>query len=136
WQDVTGSPYTLQLERKAGVWAVLKPADFKLDEGKIDGLLSYLATLRAKRFVAHKGSAKQPDPKETKLDLKAGALLVEITLEGEKEPITLTIGGLKTDKMAEGYYAQSNKLPGDTFLLAEDEHIKNAKSKPAWFKKE
>ena len=83
---------------------------------------------------------EETDPKETKLDLKAGALEVHITLDGEKEPLTLTIGALKmadgASKMADGYYAQSNKLAGDIFLLNEDARIKDAKSKPAYFKKE
>src|SRR5207245_4604707 len=125
-------PPTLELERKGGSWAV-KPADFKLDDGKLETILAYLANLKAKRFVSHKGNPKPPDPKETKLDPKSGALDVTLSLEGEKEPLTLTIGGFK---MAEGYYAQSNKLPGDLFLLAEDEHIKDAKSKPDSVKKQ
>jgi hypothetical protein len=52
-----------------------------------------------------------------------------MTVEGVKEPVTLVIGN-KEDK--KGYYAESNALPGDVFLLAEkpfDDLLKDAPSK-------
>jgi hypothetical protein len=38
-----------------------------------------------------------------------------LTVEGEKAPLTLTIG--KLDPNEKAYYAQSSNLPGDVFLL-------------------
>ena len=43
---------------------------------------------------------------------------IELTLEGEKDPLKLTVGGPSAaDK---GYFAISNRLPGDVFVVPED----------------
>ncbi len=47
--------------------------------------------------------------------VKNGALEIAITLEGEKEPYTLTVGG---PSGSEGYHAKSNKLPGEILVLS------------------
>ncbi len=129
WQDVVGSPFPLELERKSSQnWAVKAPADFKLDEAQAEALVTGLANLKAERFVVPKGGPKP----EHRLEVKDGALQVEITLEGEKEPYLLTVGALHAN---EGYYAQTNKLPGAVFLVAKD-RFEKVKAKPAYFKKD
>jgi hypothetical protein len=70
-----------------------------------------LANLRAERFVVRKSGPKP----EQELGNKERTLLIEITLDGEKNPLTLTIG--KLDEKEKGYYAQSSTLPGDVFLV-------------------
>src|SRR5262249_3063708 len=124
-----GSPFTLDLERKSSQnWAVKAPAEFKLDEAQAEAFVTGLANLKAERFIAPKGGAKP----EHRLDVKDGALQIEISVDGEKEPYQLTVGALHAN---EGYYAQTNKLPGAVFLVAKD-RFEKVKSKPAYFKKD
>ena len=75
---------------------------------------------------------KSPPKPEYKLEPKDGALDVILTVEGEKEPITLTLGG---PAGMDGFYARSNKVPSDVFVLPKPA-FEAAKSKPAYFKKE
>jgi len=59
-------------------------------------------------------------------------LRIAITVEGEKTPLTLTIGDLSTkDK---GYYAQSSTMPGDVFLLPQ-ERFEKVLAGPKYFSK-
>ena len=129
WQDIIGSPFTLDLERKAGQgWTVKTPPDFKLDGSKVDAFVAGLTNLRALHFLTPKSPAKP----EYKLDLKDGAMEVVLVLEGEKEPYALTIGG---PSGTEGFYSTSNKVPADIFVLPKAQ-FEPAKSKPVYFKKE
>jgi hypothetical protein len=129
WPEFSGSPFTLDLERKsAQEWTVKNPANFELDSSKVETFLNGLNQLKAQRFVGPRSSAKP----EYKLELKEGALEVTITIDGEKEPATLTVGGLSGN---EGYFAVSNKFPGEVILVPK-ERFENAKSKPAYFRKE
>jgi hypothetical protein len=126
WQDVVGSPFTLDLERKSAQdWVVKNPPDFKLNVPPAEGLLTELAQLKAVRLLG-KGVPKP----EQKLALKDGALDIVLTLENEKEPYTLTVGGPSDN---EGYYARSNRLPDEIFIVPKGnfEHIKKM---PAFFK--
>jgi hypothetical protein len=126
WQDVVGSPFTLDLERKSAQdWVVKSPADFKLNVPNAEGLLTWLSQVKAVRFLG-KGVPKP----EQKLTLKDGALEIVLTLEGEKEPSTLTIGG-RSDN--EGYYARSNKLPDEIFIVPTG-NLEQIKKMPAHFK--
>jgi hypothetical protein len=113
--NVERKPQTLDLDRKgANNWAVKAPPSFKLSASQAEGLLTVLATVRAEKFVAYKSGPK-PEFKLTPAD---GALTIEIAVDGDKEPVTLVLGA-----EAEGgkfYYAQSNKTPGDVFLLPKD----------------
>jgi hypothetical protein len=129
WQDVVGSAFTLDVERKSSQdWAVKAPPGFTLDAAQAEALVASLRNLRAERFLTPKGEAKP----EHKLDVKDGALQIEVTVEGEKEPYQLTVGaGHGTD----GYHAQTNRLPGAVFVVAKD-RFEKAKSKPAYFKKD
>jgi hypothetical protein len=118
WQKVLGFPVKLQVERKppeSKTWAVKEgPAGFQLDDQKVEELVSSLATLSAEQFVVYKTGPKP----EHELGDKDRALQIELVLEGEKEPVTLTLG--KLDAAKKGYYAQSSGLPGDVFLLPQD----------------
>jgi hypothetical protein len=128
WQDVVGSPFILDLERRTSQdWAVKNP-NFVLNSAQVETFVSGLANLRAERFIGMKSGAKP----EYKLDLKDGAMDIVITVEGEKDPIMLSVGG---SAGADGYYAKTNKLPDEIFVVAKGAFEK-AKSKPAYFKKE
>jgi uncharacterized ParB-like nuclease family protein len=113
--NVERKPQTLDLERKgANNWAVKAPPTFKLSASQAESLLSALAVVQAEKVVVYKTGPK-PEHKLTPAD---GALAIEIAVDGEKQPVTLTIGA-----EAEGgksYYAQSNKTPGDVFLVPKD----------------
>jgi hypothetical protein len=112
WKKAQGFLVTLQLERKdAKSWTAKAPADFDLDSDAVNTLIADLANLKAERFVVRKSGPKP----EHELGNKERALQIEITLEGEKNPLTLTIG--KLDEKEKGYDAQSSALPGDVFLL-------------------
>jgi hypothetical protein len=125
WQDVVGSPVTLDLEKSAQGWTVKSPPDFKLNIPNAEGLLTWLSQVKAVRFLG-KGVPKP----EQKLTPKDGALEIVFMVEGEKEPYTLTIGG-RSDN--EGYYARSNKLPDEIFIVPAG-NFEQIKKMPAYFK--
>jgi hypothetical protein len=127
WQSLIGSPHTLELERKSPTdWVVKAPSGFQINPSQAESFLASLNGLRAVRFAVHKTGAKP----EHKLDVKEGALEIELTIDGQKDPIRLTIGALSTaDK---GYFARSNQLEGDVFLVPED-RFKKVLEKPAYF---
>lgn len=128
WQDLVGSPVTLQLERKSATdWVAKAPADYKLDPGLAESFLGSLNGLRAIAFVGTKTGAKP----EHKFDLKDGGLEIVLTIEGEAQPTTLQVGA----KTAEGWFTMCSKLPGDVFLTPLDKFEK-IKSRPAYFKKD
>jgi hypothetical protein len=126
WQDVVGSPFVLDLERKSAQdWVVKSPPDFKLNVPQAEGLLAGLSEVRAVRFLG-KGVPKL----EQKLGLQEGALEIVLTLEGEKDPTTLTIGGPSDNT---GFYARSNKIPDEIFIVPKG-NFEQIKKMPAYFK--
>jgi hypothetical protein len=129
WKQAVSYTFMLELEQKSPkVWGVKTPADFDLDSSQVENFTNDLAGLRATRFVVRKGAAKP----EHKLAAADRLLQVELTLEGEKAPLTLTVGAL--DAKEKGYYAQSSTLPGDVFLVAQDSFEK-VLSGPKYFSK-
>ena len=66
------------------------------------------------------------------LFVEDGALALEITVDGEKDPIAVTLGALEKDKKT--YYATSNRAPGAAFLLFK-ERFEKVREKPTYFKK-
>jgi hypothetical protein len=127
WQSLLGSQHTIDLEREdASGWKVKAPPGFMVDATKVRRFLDDLSKLKAESFVAH--NVAKPAPQH-ELEVAKGALEVEITLEGEMEPLKLTVGKLDGDK---GYFATTNKLPGDVLLLRK-EIFESPKSKPAHF---
>jgi hypothetical protein len=132
WQNLTGTEAKLTLERKGkDGWSVKAQEGVKidpLDAAKAEGFLTGLVGLRAESFVSHKGEVKP----EYKLDAKDGALAVEVTQEGEKEPFTVTVGG--EDASGRFLYATSKQMPKDVFLVPKD-RFEKAKGAPTYFKK-
>ena len=129
WQDVIGSPFVLELERRTSQdWAVKSPPNYILNGTQVENFATALANLRALRYIGVKSGAKP----EYKLDLKNGAMDIVITVDGEKAPLTLTVGGLAG---TDGYYARSSQILDEVFVLPKGV-FEQAKSKPAYFKKE
>jgi hypothetical protein len=102
-------PEVLEAKRdKSGTdWTVETPKGFKLDSSKLNDFLKELSSLKATRFVAHKAAPAATHGLDAAKD---GALKIELTVEGEKDPLQLTIG--KPDGDA-AYFAICNKLAGD-----------------------
>lgn len=115
WKAVERRTMTLDMERKDKTWIVKNDlGDFQLDPFKVDQLVHDLADLRAEKFIAFKTGAKP----EYALDKETRTLEIEISLDGEKTPLLLTIGKLLEKE--KGYAAQSSGLPGDVFVLPQD----------------
>jgi hypothetical protein len=116
WKQVASFTFTLEAERKQGSkgWTVKTPPDFDLNGDQLDALLATLADLKAQRYVTRQGG---PRP-EHKLSPADRQLQIELSLDGEKAPLTLTLGAL--DPKEKAYYAQASALPGVVFLVAQD----------------
>ncbi len=113
WRQLTGFDTVLQLERQsANSWSVKQPPGFDVNPQVTERFVAALSNLKADKFVLKKDG---PLP-DHKLGDKEAALKVEITLDGEKEPLALTVGDIK-DK---SYFAQISNLPGSVFLLPEE----------------
>jgi hypothetical protein len=129
WKELLGSPLTLEFERKSATeWNAKNPPKFPLDRSKLERFLDELSRLRAVGFVAHHATPKP----EQGLDADQGALVVEITVEGEKAPLKLTVGKADGEK---GYFATSDRLKGDVFDVPKAT-FDGPKSKPAYFSPE
>lgn len=127
WRDVVGQPVTRELERKgASAWALKGDDKIKLSPGQCDAFVNAMANLRADSFVVHKAGPKP----EHKLTVAAGALEVEVMVEGEKDPAQLTIGGVHPS--GKSFYATCNKLPSDVFLVPKG-IFEAVKAKPGFF---
>jgi hypothetical protein len=97
---------------KEGGWTVERGpgADFKLDTDKLRRFLDDLARLRAEDFL------KGPATPEQGLDVTKGAFKVEVFVEGDAKPFDLVIGA-EDPKNKQAYFATSNRLSGDIFLV-------------------
>jgi hypothetical protein len=128
WKNLFGTPTTYEFERKdASQWAAkTAPPGFQVDASKIRKLLDDLANLRAERFVSHQATPKDRD--DNSLSPDKGALVVEVTVEGEKEPFQVTVGNLDPEKAA--FFATSNRLPNDLFKVRK-EVFEGVKERPA-----
>src|SRR5262249_47786822 len=92
WKNVTGAPFTLEIERKdSSQWTVKAPAGFNLDAAKVGQFLGELSNLRAERFVTKNAKIKSAYDAKAK---NGQAFNVELTLEGEKEPLKLSVVNL------------------------------------------
>jgi hypothetical protein len=121
------TPLTLTFKRTKDGWEAEPKDSFKLDKSRLEDFLKNLADLKAVRYVAHKAKPSA----DQELDVDKGALLLELTVSGDKEPrkLSLTVGKLDA---AFGYFAISNQLPGDIFDVRKDLFDK-VKEKPAYF---
>jgi hypothetical protein len=127
WPTLDGKPQTLDLERKGpGSWTAKSPPNVKVAAEQAEAFLTAAAVVRAEKVVVYKTGPKP----EYRLTPAQGALQVEIIVEGDKEPTSLTIGG-----EAEGgtsYYAQSNRSSGDVFLVPKERFEKFKKDQHAF----
>jgi len=118
WKQVyKGIALTLVLERPAGKAWGIKPGgpDFKLDPDKVESFLKDLTDTErplAERFLP--GGVKP----EYHLAKDTRHLEIAITVQGEKSPITFTIGTL--DAKDKVYYAGSSTLPNQVFLVPQE----------------
>src|SRR5262249_48948273 len=91
WVNVIGTPQTLNLERKSKQsWIAKEPQGYEPEPPTTENFLLSLSNLRAIKFL--KGGVKPEyglDPKTNK-----SILLIEINVDGEKEPLKLTIGSV------------------------------------------
>ncbi len=131
WLEATAEPYTLEMERKeGGLWSVSVPPGFmNFDDSKAESFVRLVAGLKAEKTLT---GAEVPKPEQAKFDLKAGALLVEITLAGKDKPVQLTVGG---DVEKKAFYAKSS-LTGDDVFLVPLASFDPIKGKPSYFKKQ
>jgi Domain of unknown function (DUF4340) len=126
WQEVLGSPTTLETERKDGKWTLKSGGMFELDPAKVDAFLNDLTTPRAEAFVVIKEGAKP----EHNLDVAKNALVVVMTLEAG-DPVTMTISPPNKDGKV---FATTSALPGDVFTLPD--RFATVRAKPAALKKD
>lgn len=128
WKDIVGQPTTRELERKGpGNWSLKGDDKIKISAGQAESLLNALTMVRAEKFVVHKSGPKD----EQKLVVPQGALEIEIRVDGEKDPITLTIGAPDQPDNRH-YHAVSNRLSGDVFLIPKG-IFEAIKAKPGFF---
>jgi hypothetical protein len=132
WKSFVGSPQTLELERiSKSSWKAKSPpspAGFEVEASVAEAFLHTLAGLRTTKFL--KGA---PSP-EYGLDAKTNPdlLTIEINMEGEKAPLTLTVG--KPNSADKAYYATVGNVKDQVLVLPEDA-FKRALEKPGYFAK-
>jgi hypothetical protein len=119
WKKLLGSPHTRTLEKKDKTWTCKEQKDFKVDDTKVTSLLAGLAHLKAERFV-QSGKGLKPDE---------DAFQIEITMD-DKKVYDLTVGAQEGNS----YFATSNQLKGDVFLVAKD-LFEEARKAPGYFSK-
>jgi hypothetical protein len=124
WQAVTGSPFTLELQRVQGKWQSKSPANFAIDSAKVDKFLSDVTNLRVEKFVSFATPAKP----EQNFDPAKGGMSLEFTSSGEKETRKLWLGKSEGDFQV----AQASKIPGAIFTLR-NASLAPALAKPAHF---
>jgi len=133
WKSLTGGmPLTLDLIRKSATeWSVKDQADYAVDVSKAEALALSLANVQAVRFTRFKGG---PTP-EDKLDVQADALVIDVTVEGEKEPWTITLGAEVKEGMTDCFATMSNKAPGAVFLVPKAPFAELRKNGRGYFQK-
>lgn len=126
WQEVLGTPTTLELERKEGKWAVKTGGMYELDQAKVNAFLDTLTTPRADTFVVYKDG---PTP-EHNLDVAKNALAIELGLD-MGDPVKVVVSVPNKDGKV---FATSSLLPGDVFTMADP--FAAIRAKPAALKKD
>lgn len=125
WKDVLGAPAMREFERKsASNWSMKGEGAVKVDPLQAESFLNNVSNVRAVKFVADHTGPKD----EHKLTPAAGALEIQILVEGEKEPVTLTLGATTENN----YYATSSRAPGDVFLLPKAA-FEELRARPGYF---
>jgi hypothetical protein len=121
WKKTLGSPNSLMLEQKDGKWVLSPKSPLKpeVDTAKVANLLGGLSHLQAEKFV----------PSGKGLKLAEDAFEVSITLS-DKKVLDLTVGAQEGNS----YFATSNQLKGDVFLVSKD-LFEEARKAPGYFSK-
>lgn len=126
WQEVLGSPATLEIERKDGKWGLKSGGMFELDPAKVDALLDDLTAPRADAFVVYKTGPKP----EHNLDVAKNALAIELTPEAG-DPVKVMISPPNKEGKV---FGTSSLSPGDVFVMAD--RFAALRAKPAALKKD
>jgi Domain of unknown function (DUF4340) len=126
WQEVLGTPTTLEIERKDGKWALKSGGMFELDPAKVDAFLNDLTTPRADAFVVLK---EGPKP-EHNLDVAKNAMAIEMILDAG-DPVRMLISSPNKDGKV---FATSSALAGDVFTMTDK--FAAIRAKPAALKKD
>jgi hypothetical protein len=126
WQEVLGSPTTLDIERKDGKWTLKSGGKFEVDPKKVDAFLDTLTAPRADAFVVYKTGPKP----EHNLDVAKNALKIEMVMD-MGEPVTMVISPPNKDGKV---FATSSLSPGDVFTMADQ--FAAIRAKPAALKKD
>jgi hypothetical protein len=129
WKSLLGTPQTLDLERiSKSSWKAKSPPGFEVEASVAEAFLHTLAGLRTIKFL--KGAPKP----EYGLDAKSNPdlLTIEINVEGEKAPLTLTVG--KPDSADKAFYAAAGNVKDQVLVLPEDA-FKRVLEKPGYFAK-
>ena len=118
WQKTSGGELlTRDLERKDKTWTVKVPANLDMNFDKVHKLVEDLSHLQAERFVTKNAAVKAAFDK----DEQKSVFTVEMTVEGEKEPLVLKVVDLTGDKALpeadRQVYAATPKLPGELFQV-------------------
>ncbi len=109
-----GKPEVVELVREgATAWKAKDlPPTVKVNSLEVERLLEAMVILRAKKFVVFKTGKLEAHG----LDPAKGGLDIELTLEDKDkktDKVTLTVGNPDGD----GFFAVSNKHPGDVFTI-------------------
>ena len=119
WQKTSGGELlTRELERKDDkTWEVKVPAKLDMNFDKVNKLVEDLSHLQADRFVTRNALIKTEYDK----DEQKSVFTVDLTVEGEKDPLALKVVDLthdmtlpETDRQV---YATSPRLPGELFQV-------------------
>jgi hypothetical protein len=132
WKKLGKGPQTLRLARGDKGWDVKDAPikDFVVNPTIVEDLLGEkLAKLSTDKFVVRRAGA---EPKH-QVDEANQALRITITVDGIRDPLTLTIGGLDAEQKA--YFATASTRPGDVFLLPQRAYEEILKEGAAYFKK-
>lgn len=133
WRSLTGGmPLVLDLERKSATeWSVKDQPDYRVDPMKAESFATSLYLLRTDRFVRNQGG---PLP-EHKLGDADDTLKIDLTVEGENEPFSLTLGAETKENNVDYYFATSNKAQGAVFLVFRDRFTELRKAGRGYFQK-
>ena len=137
WNQNSVRPETLDFVKTGDQWAP-KPPDFKADSDKVATLVQGLAHLTAGEIVTKDDKIKAAFDS----DADKTALTIEMTVEGEAQPLQLKVVNLTGDKSGlppekKGFYAvsaNSPNLPGEIFV-APRELFEGPVSKSTYFVK-
>lgn len=126
WQEVLGSPTTLEIERKEGKWSLKSGANFAIDPDKVDAFLNDLVAPKAESFIVYKTGPKP----EHNLDAAKNAMAVELTME-MGEPIKIVVSPPNKEGKV---FATSSLSAGDVFTMTDK--FAAIRAKPAALKKD